>query len=255
MPEREQQRRTLNQKISRRDLLLKYATKGTLILVSGTSLEFLVSACGDGKDSAEDRLISVGKKASGQEYVDNKLKGDMVILQNLSYEQSTHTPYLVNEVYGRINRVESQDGADTYILDPMDSVERAAFAQFFEESKAVQDLPIDFGEYIYTVFLDPNDGNQDTLPVNLTRGVPTFYKKPPFEEYFEYAKYWTDVPQIIAISGPSNTVILSTSSVPDDEDHAHMPKFGFSGAMIIEIIMDVTHPKNRERLEEIAASQ
>lgn len=242
----------LNQRISRR-ILLNNAATGALVLAVGSSLELLTSACKNSNDSPESRLISVGKKASGQEHVDDKLKGDIVVLQNLSFEQSTQTPYLVNEVYGRINSLTFQeDGPDFYVLDSLDSVERASFVQFFEESKAVQDLPVDFGKHVYTIFLDPKAGWQDTLPVNLTRGVPTFYKRPPFKEYFEYVKYWTSIPDIISISGPSNTVIISTSSVPDDEAHADMPKFGHSGTMTIEIIVDVTHPKNRKRLEEIA---
>lgn len=255
MSERELQTRILSQIISRRNLLRGTVT-GALGLAAGSSLEFLASGCENGKDSPESRLISVGKKASGQDHVDDTLKGDIVILQNLSFEQSTRTPYLVNEVYGRINSLAFQEeGPDFYVLDSMDSVEKMAFAEFFEESKAVQDLPVNFGKHVYTIFLDPKAGLQDRLPVNLTSGVPTFYKRPPFKEYFEYTKYWTGVPDIIFISGPSNTVIISTSSVPDDEAHANMPKFGYSGTMTIEIIVDVTHPKNRQRLEEIATTR
>src|SRR3989344_5019136 len=112
MPESELRSEFLNKRMSRRDLL-RESVRGALVLSGGASLVFLASGCEDGKDSPESKLISIMKKTSGQEHADDTLKGDIVVLQNLSFEQSTQTPYLVNEVYGRINSLTFQkEGPD-----------------------------------------------------------------------------------------------------------------------------------------------
>lgn len=235
----------LRTKLSRRNLLI---AAGAL-----AGLAVIAEACKDVEDSVESKLISIMKKVSGQEYVDNTLKGDIVVLQHLSIEHSTDTIYLVNDVYGKINKIGNFEGYLEYLLDRLDNIERSAIEQFLKESKAVNELPMNFGDRVYTVFFDPEPGNQKGLSINLTRGIPDRYSKPPLKKYLEAARYWTDIPTIYSVSG-SNAVEIAASRIPDDPEHADMPKYSLSGSVTRELIIDVTHPKNRQRLEEIAAS-
>lgn len=236
---------TLRNKLSRRDLLI---ATGAL-----AGLAVIVEACKGVKDSPESKLISIMKKVSGQEYVDDKLKGDIVVLQHLSIEHSTDTIFVVHDVYGKISEIGNFVGYDEYLLDRLDDTERQAIGQFLKESSAVRDLPVDFGDRVYTAFFDADPGGQRGLPINLRRGIPDHYSEPPLEEYLEAARYWLDIPTIYTVSG-SNAVEIAASPIPNDAEHANMPKYGLSGSVTRELIIDVTHPENRQRLEEIATS-
>ena len=253
MQEISRETRFLNQTISRRDVLRGTAT-GALVLVGGASLAFLLSGCEEGEDSPESKLIiSIMQKVSGQEYVDDILKGDIVVRQHLSIEQSSGTVFVVNDVHGKISEIGNFVGYDEYLLDRLNDTERQAIGQFLKESGAVRNLPMDFGDRVYTVFFDAEPGGQKGLSINLRQGIPSHYAEPPLKEYLEAARYWTDIPAIYFVSG-SNAVQIAVSPIPDDAEHANMPKYGLSGSVTRELIIDVTHPKNRERLEEIAES-
>ena len=235
---------------------MKWMGRSGIVLLGGSSLEILINACGSDieKGSPESRLISVGQKVSGQEFVDNVLYGDIVVRQHISIEQSTGITFLVHDIHGKISEIGNFVGYDEYIIDRLDDIEHRAIGQFLKESSAVRDLPIDFGDRVYTVFFGPEPGRQKGLPINLRIGIPERYSEPPLQEYFEAARFWTGTSDIYSVEG-SNAVVIGVSPIPDDIAHAEMPKYGFSGSVTRELIIDVTHPKNRQRLEEIAAER
>lgn len=174
--------------------------------------------------------------------------------QHLSIEQSTDTIFAVHDVYGKISEFGNHVGYDEYLLDRLDYTERQAIGQFLKESSAVRNLPMDFDDRVYTVFFEADPGGQKGVPINLGMGIPDRYSEPPLEEYLEAARYWLDIPTIYTVSG-SNAVEIAASPIPNDAEHANMPKYGLSGSVTRELIIDVTHPKNRQRLEEIATSR